>query len=479
MHPVVIGAGPAGLSAALQLGRHGIPCVLLEADPGAVGGISRTVVHRGHRFDLGGHRFYTRNPEVERLWREWLDDWRVVWRASRILFRGRMLDYPLRPWNALVNLGPVEAARCVASYLWARLRPRRTVRSFEDWVSHAFGERLYRNFFEAYTEKVWGVSCRDISADWAAQRIGRLDLGRALAHALLPARLGRPGVRSLAESFLYPTHGPGMLWDAVADRARAGGADLRMGSKVVRVAWERRGILEVEFERAGSRESVTGTHVISSMPLPHLVQALDPAPPGPVIEAARALRHRAFIVVALVLDRSPVTDVQWLYVHERHVRVGRIQDYRNWSPAMAGHEGWSVVGFEYFCDEGDGLWNLPDPELVDLACREGACLGLIDPARVRDAGVARVPMAYPVYDDRYRERVARVREFLEKEIPCLQVVGRNGMHRYNNQDHAMLTGLLAADNVAGLGPCDPWSVNSEEEHLEHASGPRVASSGDG
>ena len=272
------------------------------------------------------------------------------------------------------------------------------------------------------------------------------------------------------ERFRYPPLGPGMLWDEVARRARAWGAEICMGATVTRLVRGSRGVAEVEVRRQDSCDRVPCSDVISSMPLPHLVEALQPAPPQGIVDAARGLRHRDFLTVALVVDEPRVVDDHWIYVHEPQVRVARVQDYRNWSPAMVGDARQSVLGLEYFCSEKDDFWRQSDDSLVDLARHEVGRLGLVDPRRVLEGVVVRVPLAYPLYDSSYRGRVSLIRDYLQRECPNLQVVGRNGMHRYNNQDHAMLTGLLAARNLAGLGPFDPWMVNSDGEYLEESGG---------
>ena len=462
---VVIGAGPAGLTAAWELERAGLDFVVLEMD-GVVGGLSRTVRHGGHRFDIGGHRFLTKVPAVERLWREVLgSDLLRRDRRSRILYRGRYFDYPLRIGTVLRGLGPVYAARAVASYAAAHLAPRRPERSMEDWVTNRFGAFLYTTFFKTYTEKVWGVPCGEIGAEWAAQRIRGLSFARALRAAAFPA--GGRGIKSLAESFDYPRLGPGQMWEAVADRLGAGGGErLHLHTSVQSIRHAGGRIRAVTARNGRGDLTTPAGHVVSSMPLRDLVEALEPAAPRPVLAAARGLRYRDFVTVALVVDRPALFPDQWLYIHDPALRVGRIQNYGNWSPEMVGAPGQTLLGLEYFCFAGDGLWSLPDDEMVALARREVEVLGIARGAPVREGVVVRMRHAYPVYDRGHAERVSVIRRYLQR-FANLHPVGRNGLHRYNNQDHSMLTAMLAVRNILGERH-DVWSVNADCEYLEEA-----------
>ena len=459
---VVIGAGPAGLTAAWELERAGLEWVVLEMD-GVVGGLSRTVRHGGHRFDIGGHRFLTKVPAVERLWREVLGGELLRRdRRSRILYRGRYFDYPLRIGTVLRGLGPAYAARAVASYAAAHLAPRRPERSMEEWVTNRFGAFLYRTFFKTYTDKVWGVPCGEIGAEWAAQRIRGLSFARALRAAMVPG--GGRGIKSLAESFHYPRLGPGQLWEAIAQRLSGDGDRLHLGTGV-RAIRHAGGRIRGVVARNGRGDVATpASHVISSMPLRDLVQALQPAAPRAVLDAAAGLRYRDFVTVALVVDRPDLFPDQWLYIHDPALRVGRIQNYGNWSPEMVGAPGQTVLGLEYFCFEGDGLWSLPDDEMVALAMREVETLGIARGAPVREGVVVRMRHAYPVYDRGHVERVAVIRRYLRR-FSNLHPVGRNGLHRYNNQDHSMLTAMLAVRNILGERH-DVWSVNADCDYLE-------------
>ena len=462
---LVVGAGPAGLTAAHELCGAGVSCRVLESDPRYVGGIARTVVYRGNRFDIGGHRFFTKNAEVEALWRAFLapDDLREVRRMSRIYFRRRFFDYPLRPGNAFRNLGAAESALSVLSCLRRRVQPIRRERFFKDWVSNRFGDRLFRTFFESYTEKVWGVPCTEISADWAAQRIKGLSLLGAVRSMFGG---GAPVAKTLVDRFLYPRLGPGMMWEAVRDRIAAAGGVVEMDRTAVRIAHDGAAVREVTCrDGAGALHRYPAGALVSSMPLRDLVLAMDPAPPAAVVAAARGLRYRDFITVALVLRRPDPFPDNWVYIHEPGVMVGRVQNFRSWSPDMVADPRQSVIGLEYFCFLGDGLWEASDAALLERGRRELATIGLIEADDVVDGAVVRMPRAYPLYDGEYRENVRVIRDWLAR-FANLRPAGRNGMHKYNNQDHSMMAALLGARNLLGTDARDPWRVNIDAEYHE-------------
>jgi len=484
---VVIGAGPAGLTAAYQLVKREVPVTVLEGDA-MVGGISRTAKREGWRFDIGGHRFFTKVPEVEALWHEILPDEDFILRPrmSRIFYKGKFYDYPLKASNALLNLGVLEALRCVVSYLWVRIHPPQDQSNFEGWVAARFGWRLYRIFFKTYTEKVWGMPAREIQADWAAQRIKNLNLWNTVVNALLPRRNQRD-ITSLIEEFQYPKYGPGMMWETCARKVDAAGGRIVMEEKVRSVHREPgRGAVAVTTEVTGGYGSGAGApettrtdvggkiryaadHVISSMPLPSLVLAMDPPAPPHVQQAARALSFRDFLTVALVVPEARAFPDNWIYIHSQEVNVGRIQNYGSWSPYLVS-EGRSCLGLEYFVTVGDRLWIMPDDELIALGTRELVQLGLVAAEDVERGYVVRMPKAYPVYDGRYAEAVATVRKWLEAEVPNVHPVGRNGMHRYNNQDHSMVTAMLTAENIVTGSSHDVWAVNVEADY--HEQGPK-------
>lgn len=470
MHTVVIGAGPAGLSAGYELVNRGEQLTIYEQDKW-VGGISRTVSYHGYRFDIGGHRFFSKNEEIEKYWKDLLgDDLLTCHRLSRIYYGGKFYDYPLKVANAFRNLGLLDTTTSIGSYVKSRLFPRNPTVSFEDWVINHFGFQLYQRFFKTYTEKVWGMPCHEISADWAVQRIQGLSLSRAIWSAIWPKSLQASlPTKSLIEAFRYPRLGPGMLWERVAERTRSGGGTIHLGAEVRRLDWTRgRGITGVKTLDGRTEHP---DQVISSMPLRTLIQSLVPRVPEAIGQAAESLQYRDFITVALIVDAPTLFPDQWIYIHDPRVKVGRIQNFKNWSPDMVANPAMTCLGMEYFCFAGDGLWAMSDQALLALAEREARLTGLLGQAACVDGMVVRVPKAYPVYDDQYVTHVLSIRHFLEREIPNLQCVGRNGMHRYNNQDHAMLTGMLAAQNVCGAKH-DLWAVNADAEYLEDNLGVR-------
>ena len=470
---IVLGAGPAGLTAAYVLSKSGVPIQVLEADPLYVGGISRTVRYKGFHFDIGGHRFFSKSKEVEDLWTEILgNDLLQRPRSSRIFYNGRFFFYPLKALDALSKLGILESARCMLSYAWAKIHPTAEEKSFEDWVSNRFGKRLFRIFFKTYTEKVWGMSCKEISADWAAQRIKGLSLATAVKNALLPQRAAKDRgavVKTLIDTFRYPRRGPGMMWERCADEVRRMGADVRLGRRVslCRYDAEKEQWQITARTAAGETETFSGEHVISSMPIRDLANCLEPRMPEEALAAARSLRYRDFLTVGLILkDRNLFPD-NWIYIHDPNVKVGRIQNYKSWSPEMVPDPAYCCYGLEYFCFEGDGLWSMPDKRLIELAKTELEKVGLARAADVEDGCVIRQAKAYPVYDDNYAFHVETVRLALERHFPNLHLVDRNGMHKYNNQDHAMMTAMLTARNIiADNRQWDAWLVNQDAEYHE-------------
>ena len=470
---VIVGAGPAGLTAGYLLTKAGQRVCIVEKDPVYVGGISRTVEHEGYRFDIGGHRFFSKSQAVVELWNEILPhDFIQRPRMSRIFYEGKFYSYPLRAFEALWNLGVWRSTLCMVSFAKAKVFPNRAVRSFEDWTVNAFGRKLYSIFFKTYTEKVWGMPCNEMSADWAAQRIKGLSLWGAVTDGLKRS-LGlnrRPNdgqeVKTLLETFRYPRLGPGMMWDAARDFIVANGGEVLMGHALKQLASDGAGGWRLSATGAdGSETIVSAAHAISSAPMRELAARLHPLP-ATVLEADK-LRYRDFLTVALKIRADELFPDNWIYIHDSKVQVGRIQNFRSWSPEMVPDPSVACVGLEYFCFEGDGLWSSSDDELVALATREMAILGLADPKDVIGGVVVRQEKAYPVYDEDYAANVAAMRGELEAAHPTLHLVGRNGMHRYNNQDHAMMTAMLTAENIlAGERLYDVWCVNEDAEYHE-------------
>jgi protoporphyrinogen oxidase len=469
---VIIGAGPAGLTAAYELAKLGKRATVLEADD-QVGGLSRTVNYRGYRFDIGGHRFYSKVPLINQLWHEILGEQFLSRpRLSRIHYRGHFFDYPLRPLNALTGLGPVEAFLVCASYAKARLIPADQETSFEQWVSNRFGQRLYQIFFKTYTEKVWGIPCSEISVDWAAQRIKNLSLREALRHAILNRSRALDGqiVTTLIDQFHYPRFGPGMMWERCAQLVAEQGSDTLCGTRVERLR-HRHGRVECVSARTavGDLTEFGAEHVISTMPVRDLIHALDPPPPDEVLRAASELRYRDYLTAVLILKRAQVFPDNWIYIHSPEVKLGRIQNYKNWSPDMVPDASRTSLGLEYFLWDADEEWTWPRERLIDLGIRDCAHIGLIEPGEVEDGTVVRMAKAYPVYDQSYQHNLAMVRRYLG-QFTNLQLIGRNGQHRYNNQDHSMLAGVYAARNLVGA-EYDIWSVNTEQAYLEEGRVP--------
>ncbi|MDQ3670326.1 MAG: NAD(P)/FAD-dependent oxidoreductase [Actinomycetota bacterium] len=456
---LVLGAGPAGLTAGYLLAKQERPVIVLEAES-QVGGLAKTVVRDGYRFDLGGHRFFTKSEEVERLWHEILqDEFLLRPRMSRIYWNGRFLDYPLRGSDVIKKLGAVELARAFGSYLVARTRPRGNERSLEEWVSNRFGKRLFELFFKTYTEKVWGVPTSELRAEWAAQRIK----GLSFTSAAKAAFFGNEGnrVKSLIQEFHYPRYGPGQMWETMTEEIRALGGEVRLECPVEKLIIERGRVREV----VAGGETFRPGHVISSLPLRTTVALSKPPAPEEVLHAAAGLRYRDFLTVALVLDGEDLFPDNWIYIHEPSVRVGRIQNYRSWSPWMVPDPTKACVGLEYFCFAGDDLWSMSDDDLVELAAKELEQLGLAPRSKVERGYAVRVPKAYPMYDVDYAERVDSIRSWLEG-IENLQQVGRNGLHRYNNSDHSMLTAIRAVENLTLGTSYDIWAVNAESVYHE-------------
>jgi protoporphyrinogen oxidase len=475
----VIGAGPAGLTSSYLLTKQGVSCTVIEADPVYVGGISRTANYKDFLFDIGGHRFFSKSQEVVDLWKEILpQDFIERPRLSRIYYDGKYYSYPLKAFEALGNLGIVESGLCVLSFMYKQAFPNEKPVTFHEWVANQFGERLFSIFFKTYTEKVWGMSCDDISADWAAQRIKGLDLWTAMSSALrnsMKPKGVKDGtkahdgevIKTLIESFQYPRKGPGMMWDAAAAKTRAQGGTIHMGTTLESLAFDAAKKLWTITARtvAGETKTFTANNVISSAPIRELTHMFVEKPK--CLPAADKLRYRDFLTVALIVEKPDLFPDNWIYIHEPSVKVGRIQNFRSWSPELIPNNTQSCLGLEYFCFEGDGLWASSDADLIALATKELAQIGLVTPDDIKDGCVVRQKKAYPVYDDSYKANVETIRSELAETYPSLHLVGRNGMHKYNNQDHAMMTAMLTVQNImAGEQVFDIWNVNEDAEYHE-------------
>ena len=461
MKVIIIGAGPAGLTAAWEFNKHNIKTKILEGDKES-GGISRTVDRNGWKFDIGGHRFFTKVDEVYEIWDEMLDkeDFIMRPRMSRIYYNGKFFDYPLKASNALFNLGIVEAIRCVFSYIYIRIFPLKNIDNFETWVASRFGWRLYNIFFKTYTEKVWGVPANTIGADWASQRIKNLSLGKAIMNALLPKRKSEI-ITTLIDEFKYPKLGPGMMWDSASSRLINNGHEIIFNSRVEKI-----NKLETGYEVITTNGDVFSCDALfSSMPLAHLPSTLEPKPSTEVIKAGDDLKFRDFLTVALVVDEKFAFPDNWVYIHEPHVKVGRVQNYGSWSPYLV-KDGKTCLGLEYFVTKNDELWDSTDEELINLAISELEELKLIEKNSTDEGYVVRMPKAYPVYDLNYKENIEKIKNWLLEEHPNLYPMGRNGMHRYNNQDHSMMTAVKSVRNLVLGEKNNIWGINVDDGYHE-------------
>ncbi len=462
---VIMGAGPAGLAAGYRLAQEGSCPLLLDKDL-QPGGISKTIKHKGFLFDLGGHRFFTKISKVQKLWHEILGDSFIKTpRLSRIYYRNRFFDYPINISNALKGLGVYESLMIMLSYANTKIRPYSEENTFEQWVSNRFGRRLFSIFFKTYTEKVWGMPCSGIQAEWAAQRIKGLSLRKAIANSLFKPKKTR--IKTLINEFYYPVYGPGMMYETMGNMIAQKGGQLQMGQEIKRVFHNNCRITGVETVcKHGETSCIGGAGFVSTIPITQLIEILDPAAPQAIRRAASKLRYRSLVTVDVITDIRNIFPDNWIYVHSPEVKLGRIQNFKNWSEKMVPDDSFTSLGLEYFCNEEDDFWNMQDEDLFKLACSELTDTGICKHTHIKDYKVVRVPKAYPVYDRDYRNHLNTVREYLHS-FENLQLAGRYGMFRYNNMDHSILTGLNAAENIlAGEILKDNWSVNTEDEYLE-------------
>jgi len=461
----IVGAGPSGMACAYTLAKAGQSSLVIERE-NTPGGLCRTLNFHGYLFDIGGHRFLTKSDEINKLWHEVVgDDLLLVNRLSRIYYRKKYFNYPLSLLNTIWNLGPVESALCFASYLRGKYLKPADDSTFEGWIINRFGKRLFDIFFKTYTEKVWAVAPKDISADWATQRIRGLSLKVAVKKALLGGR--KEAAKTLTTKFLYPKTGPGEFYQRLKESAAGRGAQFMFNKAVASIRHQNQKITAVEIQNSqyGMAQALPADYLFSSMPLPVLIMSMEPPPPSEVIKAAQRLRSRSLLVVNIVLDRRRVFPDQWIYVHSPEVRLGRIQNYKNWSSAMVIDQRKTSLGLEYFCNEGDDLWEMNDVDLIDYAVNELERIGIASRRYLINGFVVRCPNVYPVYSLDYRDNVAIIRNYLG-QFSNLQTIGRMGLFRYDNSDHALLTGIYAARNLLGKGHYDVWEVNTDETYLE-------------
>lgn len=461
---LIIGAGPAGLTAAYELAKKGKRSIIVEKDS-VVGGISRTVRYKDYRFDIGGHRFFTKVERVNEMWREVLgDDFIKRARLSHIYYKRKFFLYPIKPLDVLFKLGLWESFLAGLSYFKAKIFMRPKEESFEDYIVNNFGWRLYNTFFKSYTEKVWGIPCTNIKAAWAAQRIKGLSLTSLIKTAFFGNR--GDAVKSLIEEFQYPKLGPGQMWEKTLERVHASGlSDIYFSSYPTELQHVDGRITEVTIETPDGKKIVPVSAVISSMPIPGLFSLLHPVISKEALAAANSLSFRDFITVALILKQPNLFPDNWIYVHEPNVLVGRIQNFNNWSPFMVPRNGTTCLGLEYFCFTTDSIWSKPDSELIMMASEELDSIGLAHKEDVIDGAVVRVEKTYPVYDDAYDRAMPHIHNAFA-QFSNLYPVGRNGMHRYNNQDHAMYTAMLAVENIVENAGHNLWDVNVERVYHE-------------
>lgn len=465
-HPtVILGAGPAGMACAHTIAQNGKASLLIERDR-VPGGLCQTLNFKNYLFDIGGHRFLSKSKEVNSLWHGVMGrDLLRVKRLSRIHYRGKYFNYPLSLFNTVRNMGILESLRCFFSYLRHKYFARRNDSTVEGWITNRFGSRLYEIFFKTYTEKVWGVDCSALSSKWTAQRIKGMSLRVAVQSALLGLGGGRP--KTLADEFLYPPHGPGEFYKRLGEKIETAGSTIDYEKTAVAVRHEGGKIVAVEIrdEKSGVTREIPAGQLFSTIPLSVLTKILKPEAPAAVIAAAQKLRFRHFLVVNVILNRENLFPDQWIYVHSPEVKMGRIQNYKNWSQAMVPDISKTSLGLEYFCWMEDEIWRMKDEDVIRFAMKELEKIGLASSKDFVDGFVVRRTHVYPVYSDDYEKNVCVIREYLET-FPNLQTLGRGGLFRYDNSDHALLTGIYAAERYLGLKSKDVWSVNTDEEYLE-------------
>ncbi len=466
MKVAVIGGGPAGMTAAYQISKHlgkGVDSLDVFEKGDRVGGLSKSLDLWGQRVDLGPHRFFSQDTRINSLWLEVVEDrYDIVDRQTRIYYNRKFFDYPIRAFNALAGLGIFEAARCLFSYMMERFFPARDTSTFEGWVTSRFGKRLYTIFFKTYSEKLWGIPCTELDSDFAAQRIKKLSLMEAIKNAL---RQGKGNTHAtLVEQFAYPIGGTGRVYETMQEKIEARGGKIWLEKGVERVLTSEGKVTSIELE--DGRVS-TYDHVISTMPISLLVERL-PEVPESVVKNSKKLTFRNTILVYLKVNRTDLFSDQWLYIHEPSVMVGRVTNFRNWLPSVYGASGASVLCLEYWCYFEDDLWKRDHEELIKIAGEEIVRTGLVGPGEVKDGHVVRLPRCYPVYFSGYREVIRPVEQYLSS-VEGLHVIGRYGAYKYNNQDHSILMGIRASENILEDAGHDLWSINTDYEVYQESS----------
>jgi len=460
---IIFGAGPSGLAGAHKLVENKKSVIVFEKEK-QVGGISKTLKFKGCHFDLGGHRFFTKSKEVNELWNKTLgNDFLKRPRLSRIYYRNKFFNYPIKPFNALFGLGIIDSIKILASYVKIKIFPHKEEKTFEQWVSNRFGKKLFDTFFRTYTEKLWGIPCDEIQAEWAAQRIKGLSLISAVKNALFPGKSGK--VKTLIEEFKYPKYGPGMMYEKMAEDIKKMGGEIFTEREIVKISHSDFKVENAAVRDKNGREEIySADYFLSSMPITALIKRMSPAVPPEVLAAANNLHYRSFITISVILNCPVPFPDTWIYIHSPEVKMGRIQNFKRWSPYMVSGKNKTALGLEYFCSEGDELWNMKDEDLIKLGLEELEKIKLGKKADFADGFVARVPKAYPVYDAGYKQNIKTIRRYLDK-FKNLQPIGRYGMFKYNNMDHSILTGLYAAENILGSRN-DIWTVNADKEYHE-------------
>jgi protoporphyrinogen oxidase len=468
---LIVGAGPAGLTAGYELSKKRKNVVILEADPQYIGGIARTIFYKEYRFDIGGHRFFSKNKEVERWWADILKkDFLKRPRLSRWYYRGKFFCYPPKPLEILKIFGFLESTKIIISYLKYKLFPIKPEESLGDWCVNNFGYYLAKPFFIDYNTKLWGISPKKISKDFASQRVKGISMINTLKNAIQKTinPKNRKVIKSLIDEFNYPKYGPGQLWEKVSQEIKNNNGKIFLGHKVVKINHAKGKIISVEAQNENKRVVIKTEQVLSTMPLKELILSLSPKPPEEVLEAARNLKFRDFITVALMIDKKEISPDNWIYTHDEGIKAIRVQLFKNWSPFMVPDENKSCIGFEYVCKEGDSLWKLSDKELIELAKKELNELNFAKSSEVFDAKVVRLKNVYPIYLIDYKKNVKIIKDYLRKNFidNSLNPLGRGGLHRYNNMDHSMVTSFLTVENILKNKHNDPWGVNEDAEYHE-------------